>query len=865
MKKLTAGADGISVEALLYTDRKSEKLNIPAAVKTLVAAAGAAGSAGCFLSCIDTGVKMWLAILIAVFSCFLFGTAMTLKGKYALFATAGVFAVYIAAVYRLKYSFCNGLANVMNIYAARVDASFRKKDFLILLSPESAAEDTGVFISLTVIFMSAVYCWGIVRHNSLPAVLAVSVPPVELCLYFGLTPDYAAFFAVIASWFAVFAADLSTPDNSKVYRKASSQCGLTAAAAVFLCGMCAVLFVQLSGYTRPDKVNEITDRVVDYVQGGGLEEAIEEIRTIEIIRRDSAINHGKLGDNGNITFSGETALEVTMPKTAETVYLRGFVGSVYTGDSWEQLPQSKLRELEQINGNFETEGMNSLLLSSYNLKLTSAGLKEHSFSVKNIAANDSYLYMPYNLVPESVSRYRIADDVFPSDGAESWFGRCYSDPTSLYGYRMLLNTAWLIPDYTLSQDYSSYRNFVYDNYLDIPDDFKAADEVFTERYYDFITAEAESEGKSTLTDSVVFGRKLYYIRSWLRDNCQYSLNAGKLPSGRDFADYFVTETKKGSCSHFSSAAVLLCRYAGIPARYVEGYVVKPADFDPEAAFGSSCTVDVTDARAHAWAEIFVDGFGWYPMEFTSGYGNIMTAVTTQPVTEEITESETEESTFTEVTEAETYTEQQTAASGDNIATTITGTQESTEAQPAVTSAPAQTEPANEQQTSRTEATGGVGFSLFGGAEDSEKKYSVVYDLTAVLGILSVLCFAVAFICIRRAVLVKRSRSVRDYESKDAVKKIYRRFRKLVRAAGLPECNGTDYGEYAEILSRNSLFADGAAERIIFTALKAEFGGDSLSGEEVKEMYRTVNTAVKKYLSGLNRFRRFTAEYIIGIV
>ncbi len=861
MKKLTAGADGITVEALLYTDSRSEKLNISAAVKMMLAAMGTVGAAVSFLSCFDTGVSLWLAVLTAVISCAVFGGIFTLKGKNVFFGTAAVFAVYLMAVYILRDSFCNGLANVINIYLAKVNPDYRSKVFLNIASPDTVGEDTAAFVMLTVIFMGAVYCWGLVRHNNLPAVLAVSVPPVELCLYFGLAPNYAAFFAVLASWFAVFASDLSTPDNTGVYRKASSQCSFTAAAAVFLCGVCAVLFVQISGYTRPEKVNNVTDRIVDYVKGGGLEEVIEEIRTIEIIKRDSAINHGKLGENGNITFSGDTALRVTMPKTAETVYLRGYVGSVYTGNSWEELSDYDLRRLKSINSNFKTNGMNSLLLNSFNLKLTAAQLNEYSFSIENIAANDSRLYMPYNLVPESVSRYKIENDAFASDGTGSWFGRCYSDPTSIYGYRMLLNTAWIIPDFTLAQDHSSYRNFVYDTYLDIPDNFKAADEVFTGRYYDFITAETETEGKSTLTDSVVFGRKLYYIRSWLRDNCSYSLSVGKLPAGKDFADYFITETKEGSCSHFATAAVLLCRYAGIPARYVEGYVVKPADFDSNASYGTSCTVDVTDARAHAWAEIFVDGFGWYPMEFTSGYGNIMTAVTTAPVTEEATEQLTEESVsateFTTVLESEqteetgavTVTTEVQENTGENIENTIT-----TE----VTEAPRLTDTV-------TEANDGVGFSLFGGNKESGKKYSVVYDLTVMLAVLLTVCIIVAVVCIRRVVIVRRYRSVNSCGNKEAAEKIYRRFGKLVRAAKLPSGRGMSYEEYALKLAESSLFSDGAAYKIIFTALKAEFGGESLSREEVKEMYRTVNTASKKYLSGLNRLQKFYAEYIIGIV
>lgn len=50
------------------------------------------------------------------------------------------------------------------------------------------------------------------------------------------------------------------------------------------------------------------------------------------------------------------------------------------------------------------------------------------------------------------------------------------------------------------------------------------------------------------------------------------MEPGKLKNGEDFVNKFLNETKKGYCTHFASAAVLMFRYMGIPARYVEGYV-----------------------------------------------------------------------------------------------------------------------------------------------------------------------------------------------------------------------------------------------------------------------------------------------------
>ena len=60
--------------------------------------------------------------------------------------------------------------------------------------------------------------------------------------------------------------------------------------------------------------------------------------------------------------------------------------------------------------------------------------------------------------------------------------------------------------------------------------------------------------------------------------------------------------------------MLLLRAAGVPARYVEGYVVSEGDITPETWLA------VPDSQAHAWAEVYVPGMGFLPVEMTPGYG-----------------------------------------------------------------------------------------------------------------------------------------------------------------------------------------------------------------------------------------------------
>ena len=77
---------------------------------------------------------------------------------------------------------------------------------------------------------------------------------------------------------------------------------------------------------------------------------------------------------------------------------------------------------------------------------------------------------------------------------------------------------------------------------------------------------------------------------------------------------------KGYDVHYATAATLMFRYYGIPARYVEGYLVTSDDVKG-AEKGE--TIEISQKNIHAWTEIYVDGIGFVPIETCSEYYNLM--------------------------------------------------------------------------------------------------------------------------------------------------------------------------------------------------------------------------------------------------
>ena len=83
---------------------------------------------------------------------------------------------------------------------------------------------------------------------------------------------------------------------------------------------------------------------------------------------------------------------------------------------------------------------------------------------------------------------------------------------------------------------------------------------------------------------------------------------------------------------------------------------------------------------------------------------------------------------------------------------------------------------------------------------------------------------------------------------------------------MPEQGAMSYSEYEEALSQRSpLLSDGNASSIISFALKASFGGNSITRDEAHEMQATVTTLAKRYYASLSVWGKFKMRFIYCII
>ncbi len=99
------------------------------------------------------------------------------------------------------------------------------------------------------------------------------------------------------------------------------------------------------------------------------------------------------------------------------------------------------------------------------------------------------------------------------------------------------------------------------------------------------------------------------VAEYVRSSAAYDRGGTAMGAdATDFALWFLQEAEQGYCIHFATAAAVLLRSAGIPARYVTGYRVDAQAGQP---------VRVTSDDAHAWVEYYnYRTWGWYVLEAT---------------------------------------------------------------------------------------------------------------------------------------------------------------------------------------------------------------------------------------------------------
>ena len=310
-------------------------------------------------------------------------------------------------------------------------------------------------------------------------------------------------------------------------------------------------------------------------------------------KAEEVLPEGNLSEPVTKTENTDTVLSVTAD-TAQTLYLRGFVGDTYENETWTALDAETAAEEKDLFYWMHQSGFypQSQLASAARLM---GNYQSGSVSVQNLAGCSLYRYEPCTVLPEraGLAKNKIQPSAVETNGLRGARG---------YSYETVSDVQALLPELldflqndtsdgvkSYLQMESAYREFVYSYALDVPAEFRAQLGAVLDSCCESYGAAGSLTKEQAQTAALAFLELCF--------------------DGSDTIALPLADTADGTTYQYATVAALALRYYGIPARYVEGYTVKAAENEP---------VNVDASAAGAWVEVYQDGIGWLPLALTPG-------------------------------------------------------------------------------------------------------------------------------------------------------------------------------------------------------------------------------------------------------
>lgn len=361
-------------------------------------------------------------------------------------------------------------------------------------------------------------------------------------------------------------------------------------------------------------------------EGSGISSANKNRYSLSASGYDS--NDKRLG--GPITLNYQEVFKV---KGEKPYYLKGNVKDFYDGSKWSKSNENYYKKTDSGEMKFLNYGKyirgskksitiypdkkfktNTIFVPNYTFNVS--GVEDTVFYDKaptvlseNVATKaynvDFYEYIEEIKTIEDIKDYRekFLERNYSTNG-EYYFPMDYLLQPRYMDINTLINKNSYITErfsYRNSEDYKIMIS--YGEYLQVPENI-------SNRIYDLVR-DITKDSKSSI-------EKVLEIKKYLTKNYEYELQVSVVPEDTEFIDHFLFEEKKGYCTYFNTAMTVMCRIAGVPARYVEGF--KTANkTDGRGLYG------VSNADAHAWCEVLLGD---------SEYSNMWTIADSSPTAAE---------------------------------------------------------------------------------------------------------------------------------------------------------------------------------------------------------------------------------------
>lgn len=412
--------------------------------------------------------------------------------------------------------------------------------------------------------------WVLERRQSLlPSLLFASIP-LALCLVVIDTPPDLQWLLLFISTAVLL---LLTQSSRRLSLRDGRRLMALILVPVLALTMGLHALLPMEGYRRGGFGQQVLNALVE-LSSKVLPVDVDSMGALDVripVAQSESLDVGPRRDSNRV------AMEVKAAHSGIT-YLRGMTYGVYTGNSWELLPEELYTDLEIENG----------LTTQLQVDVQYMSIRPRS--------REAILYTPYYLSPSYDEGTPVVDAYVENTGNTRLYEMPYYNLPSLGSNLAAIGTYLNLADPSdsaFTPEPSEYEEFVYEYYTQLPADTRNA-ALELARSWGLDASSTRSQIAQIVSLSAV-----------------YDLETAKMPSGADFAIWFLKESDTGYCVHFASAATVMLRALGCPARYVTGYLTQTE---------ADQWTTVTQESAHAWCEYYWPGIGWLPLEATPPEG-----------------------------------------------------------------------------------------------------------------------------------------------------------------------------------------------------------------------------------------------------
>lgn len=538
----------------------------------------------------------------------------------------------------------SGFLKVVEEYITYFNFHYNTDYVLNIKVGKEALNNASWLVLILSLFVSLVISYIIlVESNKITYLIITALWPI-LCFAVGAKPNFIFFILYIIVSIVIFGMDSISKNyeisdeihgvskRQKMFKDlAMVRIGITI--GIFTLCLFVIFYALLSKkrYDNSSVIKNISDNLRSTLQGitSTNDEQVDafdreetgqsSIVLTDMIIKKPVINNGVLSGTGSVRFYNKNVFRIVSNEITETMYLKEYVGSKYD-NGWICDGEGDNKKLSQLDNMLRDTLMQNI---GKNVK------QEIPYSVISIVNKES------DIKGELVPTGSNISYAMTKNGLVKYTEK---NKNVVAGYEFEFATLYNLMD-KISYNKNNYnKNIVIENYKEVPEELKEAIKTIKPEIDKYI------EKLNSMKDVTQYARnkdKFNIIRAlveYFNLNYTYTLNPGKPVDEVDPIEFFLLQNKKGYCMYYAAAATAILRYYGIPARYVEGYVVRAKDCEgakraeadkylsklkdyDKAYYGFENAplyeYNVKDNNGHAWVEAYIDGIGWVPVEVTS--------------------------------------------------------------------------------------------------------------------------------------------------------------------------------------------------------------------------------------------------------